>query len=313
MKIKKIIPLFLLSASISACTYYFEIKGDFDYKDESYDIVDSLKIGRTNKAHIVLLYGQSNADGVSYNSCLEDKDFAKFEEYRDGYDNVYINFYNDHGNNSSNFEFNKCTLGCGYSKDCFGPEMGIAEQLHYSYKDEQCFIIKSAYGGTKLKDQWLDGHHDRGELYNKSMDFTLKSLKYLKKVGYEISIEGICWMQGESDALWDETTAYYRNTEAFVSLLRHDLKEYGSSVKFVDATINEDEGIWIYPKAINEAKKNFAESSTFNYLIDTNALLLTTRNEPEEAPDLAHYDSLSMVKLGQEFGKIITENKNLKN
>lgn len=313
MKLKRIIPLFLLSASLSACAYHFSIKGDFEYIDDTYDIVDSLTLERTNKAHVVLLYGQSNADGVSYNSCLEDKDFAKFEEYRDGYDNVYINFYNDYGNNSSNFEFKKCTLGCGCSKDCFGPEMGIAEQLHYSYKDEQCFIIKSAFGGTRLKDQWLDGHHDRGDLYNVSMDFTLKSLRYLKKVGYEITIEGICWMQGESDALWDESVAYYRNTEAYVSLLRHDLKEFGDNIKSVDATINEDDGVWPHPEAINEAKKNFAETSKLNYLIDTKILQLTTRNEPEEKPDLAHYDSLSMVKLGQEFGKIITNNKNIKN
>ena len=313
MKLKKIIPLILLSASLSACGYHFSIKGDFEYKDDTFDIVGSLKLERTNKARVVLLYGQSNAVGGAHTYFLQQKDYAKFEEYEEGYDNVYINFYDDKGHNSSNYEFQKCALGCGYTKDYFGPEMGIAEQLHYSYKDEMCFIIKSGFGGTRLKDQWLDGHHDRGELYNISMDFTLKCLKYLKKVGYEISIEGICWMQGESDALWDETVAYYRNTEAYVSLLRYDLKEYGDSIKFVDATINEDEGIWKYAKGVNEAKKNFQETSKLNYLLDTNALRLSTRSEPEEKPDIAHYDSLSMVKLGQEFGKIITNNKNIRN
>lgn len=305
MKTKRLFIL-LLGISLCACEPSYEPTSDFTYTNDSFFIRDTLSEVNNKKAHVVLLYGQSNADGVSYNSYLEDKDFAKFEEYRDGYDNVYINFYNDYGNHSSNFEFKKCTLGCGCSKDCFGPEMGIAEQLHYSYKNEQCFIIKSAFGGTILRTQWLNDDHDRGDLYNFSMDFTLKSLRYLKKVGYEITIEGICWMQGESDALWDEKTEYYRNTKAFVTLLRHDLKEYGDSIKFVDATINEDEGIWYYPKAVNKAKKQFAGSSKLNYLVDTNELLLTTRYEPEEAPDLAHYDSLSMVKLGQEFGKKIT-------
>ena len=313
MLTKRIISLFLLMCSLSACAYSFKINGDFVYKDDSYEIVDSLSLLRNKKAHVVLLYGQSNAVGAAYNSYLENKDFTKFEEYQEGYDNILINFYDDNGFNSSNFEFKKCTLGCGYTKDNFGPEIGIAEQLHYSYKDEQCFIIKSAFGGTRLRDQWLDGHHDRGDLYNTSMDFTLKCLKYLKQVGYEFNIDGICWMQGESDAFDDNVQAYLRNTEAFVTLLRYDLKEYGSSIKFVDATINEDKGVWPHPEAINEAKKNFADSSSLNYLIDTNVLQIVTRNEPEESPDIYHYDSLSMVKLGQEFGKIITENKNIKN
>jgi hypothetical protein len=169
MKIKRIFPLFLLMSFITACSYNFKINSDFEYKDDSYEIVDSLKLVRSKKAHVVLLYGQSNAVGAANNSYLENKDFTKFEEYQEGYDNVLINFYDDSGYNSSNFEFKKCTLGCGYTKDMFGPEMGIAEQLHYSYKDEQCFIIKCAFGGTRLRDQWLDGHHDRGDLYNTSM------------------------------------------------------------------------------------------------------------------------------------------------
>ena len=62
--------------------------------------------------------------------------------------------------------------------------------------------------------------------------------------------------------------------------------------------------MWLYPKAINKGKKKFANESSLNYLIDTNALGITTRTEPEGSVDYAHYDSLSMVKLGQEFGKI---------
>ena len=69
----------------------------------------------------------------------------------------------------------------------------------------------------------------------------------------------------------------------------------------------------MYPQAINKAKKDYSETSSLNYFIDTNALGITTRNEPEGSIDYAHYDSLSMVKLGQEFGKIITDNKKIRN
>ena len=32
---------------------------------------------------------------------------------------------------------------------------------------------------------------------------------------------------------------------------------------------------------------------------------LTTKTEPLENPDYAHYDSISMVKLGQAFGDMV--------
>lgn len=308
MKTKR---LFILSLTISlcACEDSYEPKSDFTYTNDSFFVRDTLSEVNNKKAHVVLLYGQSNADGASWIEYLERKDNAKCQEYRNGYENVLINYFNDGGEffgegNTSNYEFIKCTLGCGWNKDMFGPEMGIAEELHNAYKDETSFIIKWTWGGTTLRDQWLDNHHGRGDLYNNSMDYTLKCLNYLKNKGYELIIDGICWMQGENDSYNDDWRAYYRDTKAFVNLLRYDLKGFQEKIKFIDAAINEDEGMWLYPKAINKGKKKFANESSLNYLIDTNALGITTRTEPEGSVDYAHYDSLSMVKLGQEFGKI---------
>ena len=314
MKLNKTILILLLSFSLNACREpSFVVQSDFTYKDETFEINSSLSKVNNIKAHVVLLYGQSNADGAARNEYLESKDYAKFQEYRDGYDNVLINYYNDGGNNSSKYQFTKCTLGCGWSTEMFGPEMGIAEELHYAFKNEQNFIIKWTWGGTTLRDQWLDNHHNRGNLYNSAMDFTLKCLSYMKSCGYIINIDGICWMQGENDSFNNDWRAYYRDTDAFVAQLRHDLSSYQKDIKFIDAAINEDEGMWMYPKAINKAKKDYSETSSLNYFIDTNALGITTRYEPEGNVDYAHYDSLSMVKLGQEYGKIITDNKNIKN
>lgn len=291
-----IIPLLL--PLVSCGTY--KIKEPFSYSDEGIIIEDNLAEVNNEKAHIVLLYGQSNADGCSSSSFLRQTNESKYTEYNTGYENVYINYYNDLGRSFLGYTFDICTLGCGYSQGQYGPEMGIAEMMSAAYPTEKTFIIKRTWGGTALKTQWLNGKCQRGQIYNSAMDFTYKCLDYLKIKGYDLTIDGICWMQGESDCAICNKESYYKNTEAFVSLLRYDLKNYQSNIRFIDAMISD---VWDNSPAINAAKVEFEKTSSLNYLIDTTSL--TTNLEPEGNPDLAHYDSLSMVKLGQDFGKIL--------
>ena len=268
-------------------------------------IVDTLPDVSGEKAHVVLLYGQSNADGVSHNSCLKITSESKYNEYNNGYENVYINFVNDKKGNSSNYAFRKCTLGCGYTTECFGPEMGIAEKMSEAYPNEKTFIIKWTVGGTVLKTQWLNGNKKRGDLYKRSVDFSLKCLDYLKDKGYKFNIDGVCWMQGESDSMASDADRYYEDTVSYVKYLRNDFRKYQSEIKFIDAGINELEPIWVKPDEINNTKKKFASESDLNFYIDTAAMNLSSIHEPEGQPDVAHWDSLSMVQLGQAFGDIL--------
>ena len=305
MKVKCLLLSVISVLCLSGCKKDFKVETDFTFDDKSVQIKDTLRRVRNETAHIVFLYGQSNADGVSYNEYLKTNDLDKFNEYAVGYENVYINFFSDGGLSTSNFEFRKATLGCGCIYYTYGPEMGIAEIMSKAYPEEQTFIIKWTWGGTALHNQWLDGNRNRGDLYNPAMDFSIKCLNYLGSKGYTLSIEGICWMQGESDAFKLDWSDYYNDTYAYVSYLRHDLKSVSESIKFVDAGINEEEGVWPHPGPVNRAKREFAALSDLNIYIDTNAMGLTTKNEPVETPDIAHYDSLSMVKLGQAFGEAL--------
>jgi len=302
------IPLVLSSCSKK---FEYEVKSDFTYKDNTVNIIDNIPSVVGKKAHVVMLYGQSNADGVSYNEYLAKTFPEVYVEYTPGFDDVLINFYNDGGNNSSGYAFTKCALGCGCALTTYGPEMGIAETLHYSYQgtDTQSFIIKWTWGGTFLHNQWLNGNRERGDLYNSAMDFTLKCLSLIKSKGYSIAEYDICWMQGESDACkFSKWETYYKDTVAFVSLLRHDLASYSDKIAFIDAEINE-EGMWPHAEAINKAKREFAGESTLNSYVDTNDMLLTSQHEPEGNPDVAHYDSLSMVALGRKFGEMVLSTK----
>lgn len=305
---KKNLSILFTVLCITGCNAQYEITTDFIFKDDNVKIIDSLESTNNEKTHIVFLYGQSNADGASSIEYLRKKDQSKFEEYSVGYENVFINFINDGGNTSSNYTFQKCTLGCGYNSDCFGPENGIADEMHKAFPNEKTFIIKWTWGGTVLRNQWLDNHHHRGELYNSAMDFSLKCLDYLLSKGYQLSLDGICWMQGESDSFDANKEAYYRDTISLVSAFRLDFAKYQKEIKFIDAAINDQKGTWQHPEVVNNGKKRFAEESDLNHFIDTNKLGIVTSTEPEENIDYAHYDSLSMVKLGQEFGKIAANN-----
>ena len=59
-----------------------------------------------------------------------------------------------------------------------------------------------------------------------------------------------------------------------------------------------------YPE-INEAKEAYSLISELNVYFSTIDMGLTTLNEPEENPDLGHYDALSELELGRAFGKEI--------
>lgn len=274
-------------------------------------INDMLPNGNGREAKVVLLAGQSNAAGCSLNEYLEKNvTDEKYEELKKGYDNVYINYYSSGWNISSGFT--KAALGQGDTKDYFGPEVGLAEKLHELYPDELFFVIKFAFSGTNLFEQWLSpsSEGNTGVLYTNFVRYVNQSMKYLKSKGYNAKIEGICWMQGESDSFSVENaTGYKIHLSNFINDARKDFSKYASNngIAFVDATIADNPTYWVYCEQVNQSKVDVANSSDINVLIDTNAEGLDCSQEPEGNPDRAHYDSLSQIKLGNLFGQYISQ------
>ncbi|MBR4745615.1 MAG: hypothetical protein IK070_02780 [Clostridia bacterium] len=276
-----------------------------------FKINDMLPNGNGNEAKVILLAGQSNAAGCSSNEYLERNVSAeKYEEYKNGYDNVYINYYSSDINASNGFT--KAALGQGYADDYFGPEVGLAEKLHELYPDELFFIVKFAIGGTNLFEEWLSPSSDgsTGYLYTNFVRYVNKSMKYLKSKGYNAKIEGLCWMQGESDSFsMENATGYKTNLSNFIGDVRNDFSKYAASdgIAFVDAKIADNPAYWVYCEQVNQSKQDVADMSDMNVLIDTNAEGLDCSQEPEGAPDRAHYDSLSQIKLGKLFAQHVAQ------
>jgi hypothetical protein len=270
----------------------------------AFTVRDTLPDGQGKDAVVILLGGQSNASGCSLDEYLRrNVTEEKYAEYQNGYDHVYINYLA--GLNVSN-GFVKCSTAQGEAGGHFGPELGMAEKLHEMYPDETVFIIKYAWGGSDLYSQWLSpsSKGKTGDLYKQFVAYVETSLQYLVSKNYNIRIEGMCWMQGESDAFQVKTASEYGiHLDNFIQDVRKTFSQYAADdgIAFVDAYIAENPAFWVYYEMVNNGKREVAERSPLNVVVDTDMLVCT--EEPADNPDIPHYDSLSEIKLGHMFAE----------
>lgn len=267
---------------------------------------NTVPYGFGEEARVIILAGQSNAEGISQAEYLKKNTTPEqYAKYEAGFDNVYINSFSTIQNEASGFV--KCKLGHGVTDAFFGPELGLAEKLNELYPDETFFIIKYAWGGTDLCNLWRSPSSGGqvGQLYTGFIQYVKNSIKFLDIKNYDVKIEALCWMQGESDSV-DLSSAleYESNLTNFISDVRFELGNWGSQdgVSFVDAYISDSE-YWTHYEAVNSAKQAVADLSPMNAVINTISHGLTFSCEPFGEPDLAHYDALSEIKLGHLFAE----------
>ena len=259
---------------------------------------------------VVLISGQSNAVGCTqssyiYNSLGEDK----YQEFYQGYDGIKMSYDNwtkddfdkpvqTYYSQNKSEGFVKVKLGQGNGKATFGPEIGIAEELHEKYADK-LFIIKFACGGSCLKDDWTQRD---SPMYPKFIAYVKQEMAALSRKGYKPTIKAFCWMQGEGDTYSSGYYGTYQdNLRTFVGNVRSDLRSLSGEreIPFIDAKISGD-GAWTYWAEVNKAKVAFSKESENNFLIDTIYEGMHTNQEPVPV-DLCHYDSESEVLLGHLF------------
>ena len=278
------------------------------------------------KANIIVISGQSNAVGCSYVECLP-KHFSdgQIKIWDNGYENVKINYYS---HNKKSGGFVKTAFYCtALDEGTFGPEVGIAETLDKKYPGKEFFIVKCAFGGVTLDHAFLSpSASDRydsqalaepaegnditgnpGWCYNELTKLLSESVAALKKDGYEPVIRAFCWMQGESDANSEAATvSYCRNYGALLHDLKTVFSPYIDGCAFIDAGIST---VWERYGRMNEIKRRYADAHPDCVFIDTIAEGLHTLNEPFDEPDIGHYDSDSMIKLGRLFAAAIPDIK----
>lgn len=261
----------------------------------------------SNEVQVVLLLGQSNAEGHTHSTYLNKTvGEEKTAEYVKGYKNVQISYACTIADNTSLGEFTDVKLGQGHSLTQFGPEVGIAEKISEIDPQKKVYIIKYAYGGTTLVSQWRSpSSKNAGGLYTGAVNYAMEQCRKLEDMDLYPVIKAICWMQGESDASGLSYNAYGELEANFVSDIRQDLSYYkpaDSEIGFIDAGIS-DCTAWTNYLTINSAKKQLADSDPYHVYLDTIAANLRYNGEPAGAPDIYHYDSSSMITLGHMFGE----------
>ena len=115
-------------------------------------------------------------------------------------------------------------------------------------------------------------------------------------------------MQGESDSFLEESySTYGDHLSCFIADIRKRLSRYAAEdgIALIDAYIADNPVYWVYCDIVNQKKKEVADASPMNVVIDTNAAGLRCDEEPAETPDKAHYDSQSEIKLGHLFAEAL--------
>ncbi len=275
------------------------------------------------KAKVILLSGQSNAVGVGHVKYLSKHfDNETANKFKEGYGNVLIH-YISHDIENVGFEPVRVNQA-EKSKDTLGPEVGIAKKLTEKYPGEQFFIIKCAFGGSDMNTGWRSpssgAPYDKertveyakaindpkfrfpGWCYHEQIRAIDGGFAELRAMGYEPEIVAFCWMQGESDS--GNPTCAEPYIDRYDCMLRDLRERYAPAFEnctYIDAAISER---WVNYECMNANKKAYAEKMGYKF-IDTVAEGFTTKFEPEEAPDTAHYDLNCVVRLGELFAEFV--------
>lgn len=273
-------------------------------------------------AKVIVLAGQSNAVGWTYSKNLKTVVTPEeYEKYRAGFDNVKIFYSNaplqaddaQTKTKNENSAFEPVKLGQGrytsLEDGAFGPEIGLAAYLTENYPDETFYIIKDATGGATLHGSWLcpsslgllEKTEDDITLYNHLMQKVDDGMAMLKADGVDARILSFIWMQGENDAqsyafdypaLWNNFIGDV--TAAFEG--KGYLTETGLTT--IDGGITQR---WTNYDVVNAAKERYAAVGSKAYFVEVAHKDWLTYDR--DNTDYAHLDALSMIRLGNEFGK----------
>lgn len=263
---------------------------------------------------VIILGGQSNMEGNSWWKYLEGKD-ARYADYKNGFDGIKMSFANHESDAGKTPSFNAVKLGYGGARNpgnggdgttCFGPEIGMAKILHDNGYDNKVVFIKFAVGATYFHNDANNRNWKAktGTIYKAFIQYVNACVASLSE-DYNVSIDAMCWMQGESDTEQQaHVDAYKANLNGFVAELRKHFAGYCPHFMFYDAYINWPRD-WQgdRPEQINGIKAQLAEENLHYEIIDVLKEKLHSYNEPYENIDLAHFDAESEIRLGEMFAE----------
>ncbi|MGD7652843.1 MAG: sialate O-acetylesterase [Verrucomicrobiales bacterium] len=162
------------------------------------------------KARVFLLAGQSNMAGAGLYDQLEKAEQTPPEKVRIWHKN----------------QWQELGPGISANKGRFGPELAFGRAIHQAFPDDDIYLIKTAAGGTSMHKHWTVDNGG-GPMLKRFRATAQAALKDLEKRKVPYTIDGMLWMQGESDADQGKGAEYDASLRKFIKTMRSEFKQSG--------------------------------------------------------------------------------------
>lgn len=187
-------------------------------------------------------------------------------------------------------------LGPGLSAhpEKFGPEIAFGHAMRKAYPDDDIYMIKLAAGGTSLFHSWsIEG----GPMYKRFLVTVKAATKNLDHAEITYTIDGMLWMQGETDAQKGKGADYKANLTGFINRIREvfEVKDMpfvlGRIIKHFDTPEGDNALVRAAQESMAKDMKNVAWFDTDDY----------------EMHNAGHYNAKGLVRMGNDFAKGLLE------
>ena len=192
---------------------------------------------------------------------------------------------------------------------CFGPEIFFGIELSKKYPNQKFLFIKRTQGGTSLYGCWNPdwtkekakyvGELDKPKLFYELLDYSDDILSKYEKNSYKI--EGMLWVQGESDSgkKWGPlpSETYYDNLKILINRVR-DHYNY-QNMPFMILQVGGG-------KVVQAMKKVSTEINSVSFIAqskDSNSYNFLPRYGKDRDKYNAHYNYFGMKKIGVLFSE----------
>lgn len=264
-----------------------------------------------------IIAGQSNAEGFGVNrqACAIQPLYPKEDLYSIAYahydversDIVIIKGTVDQAGVTTGWQHMRPIYGLGshlhgVNNKYFGPELSFGHRLQ-QLTQQTIGIIKYAKGATTVAVDW-DPTFSGNNQYDYLGYTIITAIIQAQQLGVELDIKGVCWMQGESDAVnLGYAQNYKQNLQQLIAWIRSFLQD--PNMPFYIATIKDSQA-WTYRNLIWQAQEEIADE-------DANSYLVEGRDLPTYIEDVfggvhLHYTTSGIITLGHRFAQAIVDN-----
>lgn len=168
----------------------------------------------------------------------------------------------------------------------FGPELSSGRVMADTDPLEKIAMFKYAKGGTALCDAWNPAGGPQWTIFVSNLNIAMIQLE---AAGFEPSIKGMIWMQGESDPARGCAPEYEVNLRNFIMAVRVLVGDPDLPIAIGEV----DDSNWPSEGAVQAAQLTIASE-------DRNAGFVMT-SDLQFNSDNIHYDTASQLTLGERF------------